>query len=467
MVPLHQDPERVGIAPLGALDQLEVRHTVFRRPGHASGWDFHRAARGRPYSSGIQILQATLHPMLSDDQILARIREQVHHPATLAELAQRLEIAREDRPAFRRRLKHLVASGSVIATRGGHFGLPDRMHLVVGRIDMSAQGFGFVRPERPVEGVSGDIYVAGVNLQEAMQGDRVVVRLEGVTRVPERADRSGRPKRGPDPAADDADRRPRRPGARARLDAGRRPLRPRLLGPRLRRAVRQEDPGRHPGPADRDQGRAARRDGDGRDHALADADARPGRAHRRGARRHRRAGRRPPGHHPQVRDQRRARRRRRRRGDPPRIGGQAQGHRGPHRLPRRSHGDHRRRGRPRLRRRHHHRAPAERPLLARRAHRRRLALRAGGERARQGGLRARHLGLLPRARRAHVPARAVDGAVLAQPAGRSPRAVVPDGGQRQGRRRPLRAARRRHLQRRADDLQRRQRDPHREGSGDA
>jgi hypothetical protein len=120
--------------------------------------------------------------MLSDDQILARIREQVHHPATLAELAQRLEIAREDRPAFRRRLKHLVASGSVIATRGGHFGLPDRMHLVVGRIDMSAQGFGFVRPERPVEGVSGDIYVAGVNLQEAMQGDRVVVRLEGVTR---------------------------------------------------------------------------------------------------------------------------------------------------------------------------------------------------------------------------------------------------------------------------------------------
>ena len=67
------------------------------------------------------------------------------------------------------------------------------MHLVVGRIDMSAQGFGFVRPERPVEGVSGDIYVAGVNLQEAMQGDRVIIRLEGVTRVPERADRSGRP----------------------------------------------------------------------------------------------------------------------------------------------------------------------------------------------------------------------------------------------------------------------------------
>ena len=36
-----------------------------------------------------------------------------------------------------------------------------------------------------------------------------------------------------------------------------------------------KNPGRHPGPAGRDQGRAARRDGHRGDHALADADARP------------------------------------------------------------------------------------------------------------------------------------------------------------------------------------------------
>jgi ribonuclease R len=130
--------------------------------------------------------------MLTDDQILARIREQVHHPASLAELAQRLDIAREERPAFRRRLKHLVASGAIIATRTGHFGLPDRMHLVVGRLDMSPQGFGFVRPEQPVEGVTGDIYVAGTNLQEAMHGDRVVVRLEATGRPAPERDRGPR-----------------------------------------------------------------------------------------------------------------------------------------------------------------------------------------------------------------------------------------------------------------------------------
>ncbi len=118
--------------------------------------------------------------MLSDDQILTLIRERVDHPASVTELMQRLKIPRDERPAFRRRVQHLVGTGALIETRGRHVGLPDRMHLVVGRIDMNAQGYGFVRPERPLDDVTGDIYIAGGNLREAMHGDRVVARLERV-----------------------------------------------------------------------------------------------------------------------------------------------------------------------------------------------------------------------------------------------------------------------------------------------
>src|SRR4029453_1461887 len=118
--------------------------------------------------------------MLGDDQILSLIRERADHPATVPELSQLLRIPKEERPAFRRRLKHLVATGALIETRGRHYGLPDRMHLLVGRLDMNAQGYGFVRPERPVDDVKGDLYIAGANLQDAMHGDRVVVRLERV-----------------------------------------------------------------------------------------------------------------------------------------------------------------------------------------------------------------------------------------------------------------------------------------------
>ena len=62
-----------------------------------------------------------------------------------------------------------------------------------------------------------------------------------------------------------------------------------------------------------------------------------------------------------------------------------------------------------------------------RAHCRRLALRAGGQRARSRGLRAGDVGLLSGTGRAHVPVRALDGAVQPQPARRSPGAVVLHG----------------------------------------
>ena len=55
------------------------------------------------------------------------------------------------------------------------------MNLVVGRIATNPRGFGFVVPDRPIEDVSGDLYIAGSNLNQAMHGDRVVARLERVS----------------------------------------------------------------------------------------------------------------------------------------------------------------------------------------------------------------------------------------------------------------------------------------------
>ena len=105
-------------------------------------------------------------------------------------------------------------------------------------------------------------------------------------------------------------------------------------------------------------------------------------------------------------------------------------------------------------------------LLARGAHRGRLALREGGQRARRGSLRARHVGVLPRARGPHVPVRARDRAVQPQSARRSARAVMPDGSRSARDRRALRDARRRHQQRCAHDLHGGERHPDRPRSGD-
>ena len=120
----------------------------------------------------------TLPIVLSDDEILKLMRERVNHPATAKELLQLLKIGRDQRPAFKRRLGALVASGALVEIRGQRYGLPDLMNLIVGRVSTNPRGFAFVDPEDASDAVPKGIYIAGNNLNQAMHGDRVVVRLE-------------------------------------------------------------------------------------------------------------------------------------------------------------------------------------------------------------------------------------------------------------------------------------------------
>src|SRR5438093_8607042 len=118
--------------------------------------------------------------MFSRDHVLALMRDRVQHPAGARELLQILKIPRDDRTSFKRHIKSLVASGDLIQIRGHRFGLPEKMDLYVGRLQAHPAGYGFVTPERPLEPAGGDIYISGPHLNEAMHGDRVVVRIERI-----------------------------------------------------------------------------------------------------------------------------------------------------------------------------------------------------------------------------------------------------------------------------------------------
>jgi ribonuclease R len=117
--------------------------------------------------------------MFSRDQVLALMREKVHHPAVMRELLQVLKVPPDDRTSFKRHIKSLVASGDLISIRGNRFGLPEKMDLYVGRLQTHSAGYGFVIPERPLD-AGGDIYISGPYLNEAMHGDRVVARIERI-----------------------------------------------------------------------------------------------------------------------------------------------------------------------------------------------------------------------------------------------------------------------------------------------
>src|SRR6058998_2960555 len=117
--------------------------------------------------------------MFSRDQVLALMRDRVHHPAGMRELLQVLRVPRDERTTFKRHIKSLVASGDLIQIRGHRFGLPEKMDLYVGRLQTHPAGYGFVTPERPLE-AGGDLYISGPHLNEAMHGDRVVVLIERI-----------------------------------------------------------------------------------------------------------------------------------------------------------------------------------------------------------------------------------------------------------------------------------------------
>jgi len=111
------------------------------------------------------------------DQVVGLLHAE-RKPVSVRELVKRLRLEGDQRKELKSVLRKLISDGEVVNVRGARVGLPDRMNLVVGRLSCSPSGYGFVASEGRGQ---KDVYVSAVNMKEALQGDRVVVRVERVT----------------------------------------------------------------------------------------------------------------------------------------------------------------------------------------------------------------------------------------------------------------------------------------------
>jgi ribonuclease R len=116
------------------------------------------------------------------DRILDWLRDEAAHPVRASELGRALGIRKSERRTLRRQLQQLVADGAVIRLRGARYALPGRIRLVSGVLRTARRGHGFVIAEDD----AADLYIPSNRLASAVDGDRVVARIEG-------HDRSGRP----------------------------------------------------------------------------------------------------------------------------------------------------------------------------------------------------------------------------------------------------------------------------------
>jgi len=124
--------------------------------------------------------------MLSDSDILRHISRQPKHTAGFKQLVRELGLHGEARQELREKLQKLAGSGQLLQVDSDRYAIPQAAagkNLVVGRLSMHRDGFGFVLPDpnsldqRLKSQLVGDIFIPPPFISSAMHGDRVLVEI--------------------------------------------------------------------------------------------------------------------------------------------------------------------------------------------------------------------------------------------------------------------------------------------------
>lgn len=120
---------------------------------------------------------------MTDGQILEHIARLPHARATFKQLVRELGSKLASREELDNVLDRLVERGHLVEVRSGHFVVTRfSREYTVGRLNMHRDGYGFLIPDHPIEGLRGDVYIPRESAQVAMHGDRVVVRIARIER---------------------------------------------------------------------------------------------------------------------------------------------------------------------------------------------------------------------------------------------------------------------------------------------
>lgn len=109
------------------------------------------------------------------EELLNFMKEEAYKPLTVQELEEALEI--KDADEFKElviTLNEMEEKGFIVRTRSNRYGLPEKMNLLRGTVVGHARGFAFVEPSEPGY---DDIFIPPGELNNAMHGDTVLVRL--------------------------------------------------------------------------------------------------------------------------------------------------------------------------------------------------------------------------------------------------------------------------------------------------
>jgi len=112
------------------------------------------------------------------EEILKSMQEESYHPLTFQELMEFTGYTEEDKDFLKRILDALEEEGKIVKTKRGRYGVAEEMGLIVGTIEANPRGFAFLIPDN--KSIS-DIFISTENINGAMHGDRVLVKVLGMS----------------------------------------------------------------------------------------------------------------------------------------------------------------------------------------------------------------------------------------------------------------------------------------------
>lgn len=113
--------------------------------------------------------------MVTELELLDFMKETAYKPLTYQELEKHFQLENGmEFKEFLKLLNRLEESGAIYRTRNERYGIPERMNLLKGRMQVHAKGFGFLLPE---EKDHPDVYIHANDMGGAMNRDTVLVRV--------------------------------------------------------------------------------------------------------------------------------------------------------------------------------------------------------------------------------------------------------------------------------------------------
>ena len=115
---------------------------------------------------------------MKDAVLLQHILKLPHGKANLKQLTRELHVRGEEREKLEAALARMVTRGQLVELRPGHYHATERSReYVPGRVNKHREGYGFLIPDRKIEGIAGDLFLPPEALGAAMHGDRALARI--------------------------------------------------------------------------------------------------------------------------------------------------------------------------------------------------------------------------------------------------------------------------------------------------